>query len=139
MAFVANDSDEIPVTEIMTRDPVCGHADTPVEVLVRTMIERHIGCIPIVDERRRPRGIVTKSDLTELLERSLRVPFAVIDRTAADVMMPLAICLDERATVAHAARMMQLEDMHHVLIASRAGQLVGVVSAKDIVTWLANA
>jgi CBS-domain-containing membrane protein len=32
--------------------------------------------------------------------------------------------------------MMTCEDLHHVLVVSPSGSLVGVVSSKDIVTWL---
>ena len=31
-------------------------------------------------------------------------------------MMPLAITLNEHATIAHAAAMMSLEDFHHVMV-----------------------
>jgi CBS domain-containing protein len=51
-------------------------------------------------------------------------------------MMPLAMTLDEHATVAHAAAMMATEDMHHVIVVSDHAQLVGVVSTKDITNWL---
>ena len=57
-------------------------------------------------------------------------------RVASDVMMPLAITLGDRATVSEAAMMMVLEDLHHVMIVSCAGALIGVVSAKDIVRWI---
>ena len=49
---------------------------------------------------------------------------------------PLALVLDEHATVAHAAAMMSLEDTHHVLVVDADARLVGVVSSKDIVDWL---
>jgi CBS domain-containing protein len=51
-------------------------------------------------------------------------------------MMPIALTLEESSTVGDAASMMTCEDLHHVLVVSRSGALVGVVSAKDIVTWL---
>jgi CBS domain-containing protein len=55
----------------------------------------------------------------------------------ADVMMPLAITLDDDATVGHAAALMAAEDMHHVMIVAE-GRLVGVVSTMDVTRWLAN-
>ena len=57
-------------------------------------------------------------------------------RTAEDIMLPLAFTLDEHATVAHAAAMMVQEDLHHVMIVSTGGFLVGVVSSHDIVRWV---
>jgi CBS domain-containing protein len=52
-------------------------------------------------------------------------------------MLPMAFTLDERATVAQAAALMAIEDLHHVPIISARGRLVGVVSSLDIVRWLA--
>jgi CBS domain-containing protein len=53
-------------------------------------------------------------------------------------MLPLAITLDQSATVAHAAAMMSCEDLHHVLVVGDSGELVGVVSSKDVVNWLVS-
>jgi len=103
------------------------------------MVRNHISCIPVVDDRGHPRGMVTKSDLVELLDtlESADAP-DVATRTAADIMMPLAITLDERATVAHAASMMAIEGFHHVMIVAQSGVLVGLVSSQDVVRWIAE-
>ena len=125
-------ADQVLVTEIMTRDVVTAHKDVPVAEVVRLMLRSHIGCIPVVDDHGHPRGIVTKTDLVELLGKPDDIPGA----TTADVMMPLAIVLDDRATVAHCASMMALEDFHHVMIVSSTGILIGIVSSQDVVRWL---
>jgi CBS domain-containing protein len=66
------------------------------------------------------------------------MPIDLAPRDADEVMMPIALVLDETATVAHAAAMMALEDTHHVLVVRETGELVGVVSSKDIVKWLVD-
>ena len=119
----------MPITAIMTRDVICVRRTRGVDNLVRLMVENHIGSIPVVDEHGKPIGMVTKLDLIEQ---------AGTVRTAEEVMMPLALTLNERATVAHAAAMMTLEDVHHVPVVSPAGALVGVVSSLDIVRWVAR-
>jgi CBS domain-containing protein len=81
--------------------------------------------------------MVTKFDLIEQLLAAREAEGARLALTAADVMMPLAITLDEHATVAHAAAMMSVEDVHHVPIVAEGGALIGVVSTMDIVRWLA--
>jgi CBS domain-containing protein len=53
-------------------------------------------------------------------------------------MMPLAITLNERSSVAHAAAMMAAEDVHHVPIVDVHGRMIGLVSSMDIVRWLAR-
>lgn len=127
-------ADRVAVTEIMTRDVMCARNDRPAHELVALMLGSHIGSVPIVDERGRPSGIVTKTDLVELLLEPGRIAGA----TARDVMMPLAIVLDERATIAECASMMALEDFHHVMIVRDTGELVGLVSSQDIVRWLVH-
>lgn len=130
-------ADSISITEIMTRNVVCARPRLAVPSLARLMIRNHISCVPIVDERGHPRGMVTKSDLIELLDGDQNLENTVLEtRTAADIMMPLAITLDDRATVAHAASMMAIEGFHHVMIVSQSGVLVGLVSSQDVVKWL---
>ena len=75
----------IPITAIMTRDIVCARPELSLPALKNLLVQNHIGCVPIVDDRGRPKGIVTKLDLVERREPAL---------TAADVMMPLAITLN---------------------------------------------
>lgn len=126
-------AEQIPVTAVMTRNVLCAGPDLAVTDLVQQMLCGHIGCVPIVDDNGRPRGIVTKTDLVALLTTPERISAA----KAGDVMMPLAIVLEDHATVAHCARMMALEDFHHVMIVER-GVLVGVVSSQDVVRWLVS-
>ena len=128
-------ADTVPVCQIMTREVVCAREDLELPALLELIVRRHIGCVPIVDDRGHPVGMVTKFDLVEqLMPGGDRPP---PPRVAADVMMPLAITLDERATVAHVAAMMSVEDVHHVPITAASGTLIGVVSAMDVVRWLA--
>lgn len=122
-------ADKVPVTAIMTRDVVCARPDLSVDALKQLLVRNHIGCLPIVDDRGRPVGIVTKLDLVEREGGGL---------TAAEVMMPLAITLNTHATIAHAAAMMAIEDFHHLMVVGADHVLVGVVSTMDIVRWLAK-
>jgi CBS-domain-containing membrane protein len=121
----------VPITAVMSRTVICARPDLSVPALAQLFLDEHIGCIPIIDERGRPQGIVTKSDVVGQLSDALW-PL----RTAREVMMPLALTLDERATLAHAASLMTLEDLHHVMVVSCSGALIGIVSAKDVVRWL---
>jgi len=79
--------------------------------------------------------MVTKFDA---VEQRVAAPAAggKAPATAGDLMMPLALALDEHATVGDAAATMAIEDVHHVVIVADSGALVGVVSTMDIVRWL---
>lgn len=122
--------DLVPITEIMTRATVTAQADASVESLIGLMTQHHIGCIPIVDDRTRPIGIVTKLDLIECRAESRA--------TAREVMMPIAMTLPADATLARAATLMTTESFHHLLVVDAERMLIGVVSTFDITRWIAQ-
>lgn len=139
------DADRMSIRAIMSRDLLCARPDLELSAVLNLMIERRVGCLPVVDERGHPIGIITKFDLVEQLEAAMRLsrcgcqmPSDLAPQTADDVMMPIALTLDEHATITHAAAMMTSEDTHHVLVISEDGALAGVVSAKDIARWVAG-
>ncbi|MEO8845496.1 MAG: CBS domain-containing protein [Kofleriaceae bacterium] len=121
----------------MSRDVVCARDDLDVDAVVELMVRRRIGCVPVVDRDGRPIGMVTKQDLVEQLLAS-RDPEATTALAVYQLMMPLAFTLDEHATIAHAAALMIVENIHHVAIVGESGCLIGVVSTYDIVRWLAT-
>lgn len=137
------DPADVTLDQIMCRDLVCARPDLELEALIALMVDYRFGCIPVVDNQRRPIGMITKFDIVEHVHALLcsqanghPLPADLLARTADELMMPIALTLDESASVAKAALMMLYEDLHHVLVVSAAGTLVGVVSAKDIVTWM---
>ena len=136
---------QVPLAAIMCKDLVCARANLAIETVIHLMVKNHLGCIPVVDDHRRPLGVITKFDIVEQVDAFLQsandgcpLPIDLVARTADEVMMPLALTLHAEATIADAAEMMMCEDLHHVLVVSAAGTLLGVVSSKDIVSWLAG-
>jgi CBS domain-containing protein len=123
----------VPIGEIIGPRLVCALPDLELPEIIELVVRERLGCLPIVDGQGRPLGMVTKLDIVE----QLVVPVAQPRPTAADIMMPLAISLDDDVTVGHAAALMASEDMHHVMIVSDR-RLVGVISTMDITRWLAD-
>ena len=123
----------VPIGELLGGQLVCALPELALPGVIELVVRERLGCLPIVDDRARPLGMVTKLDIVE----QLVVPVPRAHPTAADIMMPLAISLDDDATVAHAAALMASEDMHHVMIVADR-RLVGVVSTMDITRWLAD-
>lgn len=134
----------MPVTAIMTRDPRCACQDDEVDALIQLMVRNRLGCMPVVNKVGRPVGMVTKLDLIEQMlppnreQNDTPAATALMPRTARELMMPIAITLGERASVAQAAALMAIEGVHHLPIVDPAGKLVGILSTMDVVRWLAN-
>jgi CBS domain-containing protein len=137
--------DRFSIRSVMSPELLCARPDLKIAAIFGLMMKHRVGCVPVVDERRRPVGVITKFDLVEQLDAALRcscggfpMPADLTAQTAEDLMMPIALTLDIHATIAHAAAMMMSEETHHVLVVNHDGALVGVVSAKDIVGWVST-
>lgn len=58
---------DVTVSEAMTPTPATIHADASLDQAVGRMIEGRFGCLPIVDENGRLDGILTQTDLLQVL------------------------------------------------------------------------
>lgn len=57
---------------IMTANPACVALTTPIRNAISMMLDRHISCLPVVDEGRAV-GILTTTDLTMMLQCALQL------------------------------------------------------------------
>jgi CBS domain-containing protein len=147
------------LAEIMATDVVCIPPDFPVESAAALMLERSIAALPVVEPSGRAVGFVSKTDLVrwyhddadyaELPAREADPPpdlaidpalgiRTVRTTTAGEIMTALAFTLTEDAPIAYAAALMAVEGIHHVVITTARGEVTGMVSSLDVVTWLAH-
>ncbi|MGF1583204.1 MAG: HPP family protein [Gemmataceae bacterium] len=61
------------VGNFMTPDPVTVSLYTPVAEIARMMIEVHIHRVIVVDDKDRPQGIITSTDILSILARDLEL------------------------------------------------------------------
>jgi CBS domain-containing protein len=147
------------VRDIMTRDPVTVRPETGVEQVIDLFVGRGIGHVPVVDDDGRAVGMISKTDVirdvhlrgdTEVdqspgaMARDLRrmPPAAHVheaDDQARDVMTPVVLWVPETASIAEAARVIASGQLHALLVARHDGVVVGILSANDIVAWVADA
>jgi CBS domain-containing protein len=147
-----------PVTEVMVRAIVCVDPDMGVPALMRLFLERGISGAPVVDARGKAIGVVSKTDIVRALyedpdaahESRLEghEPSANPDARGSsephagprvrDLMTPLTIFVGDNASIARAAAMMAYERIHRLLVIDPAGNVVGLLSAMDVLRWLAR-
>lgn len=109
------------IDEIMNRELLAVLPDTPAQALRALLRAFAIDSAPVVDDRRRPLGMVTAR---ALLEGG--------DGTAADRMSSPARCVEGSTDIPGAARRLALEDAHHLVVVDSAGTAVGIVSVLDV-------
>ena len=126
-----SDAARTPLATVMTGDVICVRPGLAIDTLAALFIDRGIAGAPVVDETGRAIGVVSKSDLVQAaLERE--------EGTVADIMMPIAFTLPETASLSHAAALMAFEGVHRLPVVASDGTIVGIVSAMDVVRWVAE-
>jgi CBS domain-containing protein len=122
-------ADRTPLLDVMTGDVVCVGQDLGLAELTELFLELDIGGAPVVDDECRPLGVVSRSDLIAVSDRSA---------TVASIMMAMAFTLPETATLSRAAALMAFEGVHRIPVVSAEGRVVGIISSLDIARWLAQ-
>jgi CBS domain-containing protein len=128
-----------PVSTLMTDHVTCVTRDLALEELADLFLARRISGAPVVDSKGHPIGMVSKTDLVREHFEAARFDdeLSLRDGKVADVMTESAIRLLETASLAQASALMAQEGIHRMPIVSEAGQVVGILSALDVVRWLA--
>lgn len=135
------------VSDVMTRHVVSILDFTPYKDIVRVLIDHGFSAVPVVDERRRVRGIVSEADLIE--KEAQRVegypePWELLTRrgrdlrskaealSAAELMTAPAITAKADTAIAQAARLMRKYGVKRLPVVDADGVLVGIVSRSDL-------
>jgi CBS domain-containing protein len=104
--------------------------DSLVDVAAQ-IAEHSISAVPVVDADHSLLGIVSTTDLVNLLHDEKRLD----GMTARDVMTPDPISIDEFATADEAIGLMRNALIRHLPV-TREGRLVGMVTAADLIRHL---
>lgn len=117
------------VSSVMTRDPACCKAETPLREVAQMMVDNDCGQIPVVDADGKPVGVVTDRDIT------VRVVAAGKDgagATAADAMSTPCRTVNSDTSLYDCTCLMEAEKIRRIPVTDADGKLAGIVSIADL-------
>ena len=129
------------VDELMTRDLYCVGEEMLAEELAELFATRKVSGVPVLDEDERLVGVVSRADLLRASDEEKDTPRLHPERsgaTASELMNATPVVVREGTTVPQAAAVMASARVHRVLVVSAEGKVVGVLSAMDVVRWVAR-
>jgi CBS domain-containing protein len=127
--------DEIMTTEIFTLPATATVADA-----IRVMAERRIRHIPIVDSKGNLEGLVTRHDVMDVMDSTLRDNTARRDPetiTLAEIMTRDVVTVNARANLRRAALFLE-EHKFSCLPVMTEGRLSGIITDADLVAVAIN-
>lgn len=146
--------DGIRATDVMTRDVFCLNETLDLHECEKLLLERGISGAPVVDDKGRLLGVLSKTDIVSHHftsgeeeggdERSLIVEktagshvFEYKSPLARDLMSPVPCTAAESCCLGALAALMVRKEVHRVVI-TREERVVGIVSTMDILRAIAT-
>ncbi|MGA9524533.1 MAG: CBS domain-containing protein [Myxococcaceae bacterium] len=148
------------VSALMTKDVIFVRPETSIDTAAALLLDNGISRVPVIDKAGKLVGVLSKTDLVEeqvdredsgeysgpLTRRSSPGVRATEPHMHEHVMGPLveevmsmpALCVPEHYTVARAAEIMAAHRVHGLPVVKPTGELVGMISALDILAWVAG-
>lgn len=117
------------ITSVMTPNPGCCQASTPLRDVAQMMIDHDCGMIPVVDEANKPIGAVTDRDI------AIRIVACGKDAngsTAGDAMTSPVKTISSSTSLYDATCVMEAEKIRRVIVVDGDGKLAGVAALADL-------
>lgn len=117
------------VKSVMTPNPACCTAQTPLRDVARMMVDNDCGQIPVVDDAGAPVGVVTDRDI------AIRIVAEGRDSnnaTASDAMTKSAKTVRSDSSLKDAVYLMEESKIRRVPVVDENGKLAGMFSLADL-------
>lgn len=115
----------------MTREVVSLASDAPLEIAAWRLASEAVSGAPVRDARGNLIGVLSKSDLVDLMLDGSNA------RVVADAMTPAVWAVHPDAPALDAVKLMVEKHIHRVLVIRGPGRLEGIVSTMDVLYALA--
>jgi CBS domain-containing protein len=120
------------VSVLVPKSALTVKPQTPVKDVLKLMVEKKIGCV-VVAEGKTPVGIFSERDALRKLNVKAK-EFG--SRPVSEFMTPNPQTLVASAKLAYAVHRMDLGGYRHLPIVADNGDLMGIISARDIINYL---
>lgn len=146
------------VGDVMSRDLITATPDTPLTEVIKTLAEKRISGLPVVDQAGKLVGVISETDL--MWQESGVTPPAYImlldsviylenpaqyerdlhkalGQTVGEVMSRDPITIAPTKTLSEAARLMHERKIHRLPVLDAEGRVVGLLTRGDIIRTMA--
>ncbi|SRR5579885_2789140 len=144
---------DVKVSEVMRREVVTVHPDSPVTEVVHLLLDKDFTAVPVVDENNHVVGMVSDNDLLQRggirvalslkraadadfvqeLHKSLRDP----ERKVAEIMTREVTTVPPDMILGKAAKLMVEKHLKRLPVVDKDGKLVGILGRLDILNTIA--
>lgn len=148
------------VADVMTRDPIDTRPDTPLNQVIKTLAEKRISGLPVVDDNGKLAGILSEGDLMWRETGATPPPYILLldsviylenpnryeqelhkalGETVQEVMTNHhVVTITPEKSVREAAQLMHDRGVHHLPVIDANDRVVGILNRNDIIRAMAT-
>ena len=123
------------IASICTRNVETARAAETVVDVARRLTARRVGSVVVVDDQRRPMGILSDRDIATRLVAAGRDPAKT---PVTEIMTPMPTTVLESTSIEAALGQMRVGRLRRLPVVNGMDQLVGIVTLDDVVRLLAE-
>jgi CBS domain-containing protein len=122
---------QVKVKDVMTANPACCTAESPLQEAAQLMVDFDCGEIPVVQDYESgfPVGVITDRDIVCRAVAKGKNP---LEMTVGDCMSTPLIVMTEDATLDECYRVLEENQIRRVPVVDASGSCIGIVSLSDI-------
>ena len=117
------------IRSIMTPNPACCSPETTLRDVARMMMDNDCGQIPVIDQDRRPLGVITDRDIAVRAVAESADPSSA---TADIYMTSPATTVSAQGSLDECAALMEQHQIRRVVVVDAQGSVAGIVAQADI-------
>ncbi len=118
---------DVPVKYFIRKLPIEANPDLTVRDAAKIMSEYNVSSIVVVDQDRRPIGIITDTDLRRFLAQE-----EIANKKLGEVAIKTVVTTIETESVSSALERMLMHGIKHMIIVNSEGKNVGMVTLRDL-------
>ncbi len=120
------------VLELCDVEPAAVSSEASVADAIRTMLDRHVGAVAVVDSERRVAGIFTERDVLRKFALSGRDPKSTPVREL--MTTPVELATSETGSSEAFVTMVE-RHFRHLPVVDNSGKLLGMLSIRNLLEW----
>ena len=110
------------LTKVITVNP-----SITVKETIKTLYEKHIGCVVVIDKNNKCAGIFTERDAIRLVAENVS-----LDQSLDNVMTKNVITLQENSSINEVRNIISVHKVRHLPVVDQQGKLTGLLSVRGL-------
>ena len=110
------------LTKVITVNP-----SITVKETIKTLYEKHIGCVVVIDKNNKCAGIFTERDAIRLVAENVS-----LDQSLDNVMTKNVITLQENFSINEVRNIISVHKVRHLPVVNQQGKLTGLLSVRGL-------